>query len=130
MAYHIPDGWPLPSVIVWYTCDMCGMIYGDGNFDQAMLNEYYSKYYGYGVNNPANVERLRADADRIAAESSYDDVIVDFGGAGTMAGAYSPTGSRHWGITRSASIPATRYRRQTSSTPHTLLSISLTCPKP
>ena len=25
MSYRIPDGWPLPSEIVWYTCDRCGI---------------------------------------------------------------------------------------------------------
>ena len=83
MPYRIPDSWPLPSEIIWYTCDACSMFYGDGNFDQAMLNEYYTKYYGYGVNNPSNIERLKMDAVRIAElERNREAVIVDFGGAG------------------------------------------------
>lgn len=82
MTYHIPDGWPLPSRINWCTCRACGMIYGDGDFNQKMLDEYYTRYYGYGVNSPENIERLKADADRVADGSSREDVIVDFGGAG------------------------------------------------
>ena len=84
MPYRIPDGWPLPSEIVWYTCDACGMLFGDGEFNQAMLNEYYLKYYGYGVNSPANIERLKMDAVTISglAKHEREAVIVDFGGAG------------------------------------------------
>jgi len=84
MPYRIPDGWPLPSEIVWYTCDACGMLYGDGDFNQVMLNEYYLKYYGYGVNNPSNIERLKMDAVTISglAKHEREAVIVDFGGAG------------------------------------------------
>lgn len=82
MGYKIPDNWPLPKEITWYTCNECGMLYGDGEFNQAMLNEYYTKYYGYGVSNPDNIERLKQDARRIAAEHDRDAVILDFGGAG------------------------------------------------
>ena len=83
MSYKIPDSWPLPSEITWYTCDLCGMIYGDGDFNQAMLNQYYRIYYGYGVNSPSNIERLKMDAVRLAElEHNRAAVIVDFGGAG------------------------------------------------
>lgn len=82
MTYCIPDGWPLPSEIRWYKCK-CGMIYGDGAFDQAMLDEYYTKYYGYGVSNPDNIERLRADAAMIdGLILGNHGNVVDFGGAG------------------------------------------------
>ena len=67
MSYRVPDGWPLPSEIHWHTCDACGMLYGDGDFNQAMLDEYYCTKYGYGVNNPANIRRLKMDAAMIAA---------------------------------------------------------------
>jgi len=84
MSYRVPDAWPLPSEIVWYTCDTCGMLFGDGDFNQAMLNEYYLKYYGYGVNSPANIERLKMDAVTISglAKHEREAVIVDFGGNG------------------------------------------------
>lgn len=86
MSYRIPDGWPLPSEIHWYTCDACEMLYGDGDFNQAMLDEYYLKYYGYGVNNPDNVERLKDDALRMwlrtYEQGKESTVILDFGGAG------------------------------------------------
>ena len=84
MPYRIPDGWPLPSEIVWFTCDACSMLYGDGDFNQAMLNEYYTKYYGYGVNNPTNIERLKMDAVMISslAKHEREAVIADFGGNG------------------------------------------------
>jgi hypothetical protein len=90
MEYQIPDGWSLPSKIIWYACNKCNMIYGDGedylDLTQAMLDEYYTKYYGYGVSNPDNNQRLRDDADMIAgniAVMNYHTVrIVDFGGAG------------------------------------------------
>jgi hypothetical protein len=61
---------------------MCGMLYGDGEFNQAMLNEFYTKYYGYGVSNPDNQARLRADAHMLRQVVKSDAVIVDFGGAG------------------------------------------------
>jgi hypothetical protein len=84
MEYRIPDGWPLPCEIVWYTCNTCGMIYGDGEFSQGMLNDYYRNFYGYGVSNPDNVKRLEADALMIAGLTEHDlhSLIVDFGGAG------------------------------------------------
>ena len=81
MDYQIPDLWPLPDRINWYKCDTCGMLYGDGEFSQSMLNEYYTKYYGYGLNNPMNIDRLNRDAVMLE-EHAQDSVIVDFGGAG------------------------------------------------
>jgi hypothetical protein len=82
MTYCAPDGWPLPTEIHWYTCDDCGMIYGDGDFDQALLDEYYHTKYGYGVNNPENTERLKRDAEMIASQINKGDCVVDFGGSG------------------------------------------------
>jgi predicted SAM-dependent methyltransferase len=82
MDYAIPDNWPLPSYIVWYTCNNCGMIYGDGEFNQDMLNDYYQHYYGYGIYHPDNTERLLKDAERIAKVTNPSSVIVDFGGSG------------------------------------------------
>ena len=84
MPYRVPDSWPLPSEIIWYTCYACSMLYGDGDFNQAMLNEYYLKYYGYGINNPSNIERLKMDAVVISglAKHEREAVIVDFGGNG------------------------------------------------
>lgn len=81
MDYQIPEGWTLPSTIDWHSCDKCGMIYGDGDFDQAMLNQYYKERYGYGVYNADNVERLKWDAAAILAMGT-DKSVVDFGGAG------------------------------------------------
>ena len=82
MDYKIPDGWPLPEQIVWYTCNDCGMLYGDGYFNQKMLDKYYSKYYGYGVNSDANIARLKGLAYWISDHYTTDSVILDFGGAG------------------------------------------------
>jgi len=82
MKYRVPDDWPLPSEITWYACDECGMIYGDGDFDQAMLDDYYQRLYGYGVNNPANTERLRGEARMIVDMVSSAATVVDFGGSG------------------------------------------------
>lgn len=83
MDYRVPDGWPLPECISWFTCDECGMIYGDGAFDQAMLDEYYRRFYGYGVNNPANTERLMQDAEMLTKIVKDPRApILDFGGAG------------------------------------------------
>jgi hypothetical protein len=80
MNYLIPDGWSLPEQITWNTCNRCGMIYGDGDFDQSMLDKYYRERYGYGVNNPMNIQRLREDALWLAENT--DGLIVDFGGGG------------------------------------------------
>ena len=80
--FHVPDGWPLPDEIEWYDCLECGMIYGDGRFDQAMLDHYYQQYYGYGINGPDNITRLHADAAMIAARVDKSVRIMDFGGAG------------------------------------------------
>ena len=83
MTYKIPDGWPLPGEIIWYSCEDCGMLYGDGDFDQAMLNDYYQHYYGYGVNSPDNKARLLDDAMIIYhAMPGRDALVVDFGGGG------------------------------------------------
>ena len=84
MDYKIPDGWPLPTKITWYTCDSCGMLYGDGDFNQTMLNDYYQNYYGYGVDHPENTKRLMGDAGIIeqVVDCNRDAVIVDFGGGG------------------------------------------------
>ncbi len=84
MNYRVPDNWPLPSKITWFTCASCGMLYGDGDFNQATLDEYYSKFYGYGINSLQNVMRLTMDAVKIETLVKFDKqaVIVDFGGAG------------------------------------------------
>ena len=84
MSYLIPEGWTLPSEIIWYTCDNCQMIYGDGEFSQSDLDIYYREKYGYGINNPMNIERLKLDALAISTLMSFNRnaVIADFGGAG------------------------------------------------
>jgi SAM-dependent methyltransferase len=83
MSYLIPDGWSLPDRIDWNTCDACGMIYGDGDFNQTDLDQYYVKHYGYGINSPANIQRLKSDAAMIASlPINKNACIVDFGGAG------------------------------------------------
>jgi hypothetical protein len=83
MSYLVPDGWSVPSRIDWQTCDDCGMLYGDGDFAQADLDKYYIEHYGYGVNSPANIERLKGDAAMIAETvPNKNACIIDFGGAG------------------------------------------------
>jgi len=81
MGYKVPDGWPLPDQIDWHKC-RCGMIYGDGNFNQQMLNEYYQKYYGFGVNSQDVVDRLESIALDIFQHYPKDTRVVDFGGSG------------------------------------------------
>jgi hypothetical protein len=78
--YKVPDGWPLPSYITWYSCNACRLIYGDGDFGQGLLDEYYRSYYGYGVDNPQNLLRLREVADDLAAQYLKTARIVDLGG--------------------------------------------------
>jgi SAM-dependent methyltransferase len=83
MTYRIPDGWSLPNQIDWYTCGKCSMIYGDGSFTQSDLDTYYRERYGYGINNPSNIQRLKSDAAMIAeATANKNACVVDFGGAG------------------------------------------------
>ena len=82
MGYKIPDGWPLPKMITWYTCNDCKMLYGDGDFDQVMLNKYYLNYYGYGINSSDVSNRLTSIAYQIVNEYLQSARFVDFGGSG------------------------------------------------
>lgn len=82
MPFQPPDGWPLPHYIDWYKCLYCGMLYGDGDFDQQTYNEYYIKYYGYGINSIDVVERLQGVADEIASRFPPSIRFCDFGGSG------------------------------------------------
>ena len=82
MDYKIPDGWPLPKSITWVTCDICGMLYGDGPFDQETLNRYYRDYYGYGVNSVDVNDRLKGIADWMWRKYGPETRFVDFGGSG------------------------------------------------
>jgi len=81
MPFKTPDGWPLPQRIDWHRCT-CGMLYGDGAFDQLMYNDYYRNYYGYGINSADVVERLENIAIKIVQEEAPDVRFVDFGGSG------------------------------------------------
>lgn len=93
MGYRVPDGWPLPERIDWYTCCACGMLYGDGDFDQDSLTDYYMRFYGYGVDIPENVERLKRAAGWIAEHFDPLDTIIDFGGGdGIIEGELSRMG--------------------------------------
>jgi len=58
------------------------MVYGDGDFNQAMLNEYYTKYYGYGINSKDVEERLSGIAAEIGRRYPVTTRFVDFGGSG------------------------------------------------
>ena len=82
MDYKIPDGWPVPERITWYTCKKCRMLYGDGDFDQSMLDEYYAKFYGYGLGSAENTKRLNDFTLWAIDNYAKDSVIVDFGGGG------------------------------------------------
>jgi hypothetical protein len=82
MGFTIPDNWTLPSNILWYECNDCHMIYGDGDMNQKMFDDYYRKFYGYGINSTENIERLQSDAKSIAQLNNNNSSIVDFGGAG------------------------------------------------
>jgi SAM-dependent methyltransferase len=80
MEYQIPDGWPVPNFITWFECTDCGMIFGDGDISQAMLDKYYSEFYGYGVDLvDGNIGRLQTIADDLAKDTQKDARIVDFG---------------------------------------------------
>lgn len=81
-TFKIPDNWTLPSGISWFKCDKCSMIYGDGAMNQEMFDIYYRTYYGYGINAPDNIQRLKNDAKLISEMSEKKSIIVDFGGAG------------------------------------------------
>jgi hypothetical protein len=82
MHYKIPDNWPLPVQIDWYTCNKCGMLYGDGDISQEAYNDYYTNYYGYGINGPDTYKQIAKDAAWITDNFSPDAVILDYGGAG------------------------------------------------
>lgn len=82
MGFKIPDNFTLPSRIVWFRCAICQMIYGDGEMNQKMFDDYYSNYYGYGINNAENIKRLQLDAKSISKLTFRDARIIDFGGAG------------------------------------------------
>jgi len=82
MGYKVPDNWPLPGEIQWYKCATCGMLYGDGEFDQEMLNDFYTHYYGFGINSMEVSDRLTGIADYIASHYSKEVRVVDFGGGG------------------------------------------------
>jgi hypothetical protein len=82
MGYKHPDGWPLPDLIGWCKCNECGMLYGDGEFDQVMYDRYYRELYGYGINSTEVNLRLVGIADDIAENHSPTTRFVDFGGSG------------------------------------------------
>jgi hypothetical protein len=82
MYYDIPDAWPLPDAITWFTCNKCGMIYGDGDFDQVLFNDYYANFYGYGVNGVDSERQLNKDAAWIAQNFDKTARILDYGGGG------------------------------------------------
>jgi hypothetical protein len=58
------------------------MFYGDGDLTQEMMNEYYVKYYGYGINSKDVEERLSGIAAQIGARYPTTTRFVDFGGSG------------------------------------------------
>ena len=84
MDYKAPDGWTTPKRISWQSCNDCGMVYGDGDFTQADLDEYYKKFYGYGLDYPENNERIQRDADYISLITLKNAKIVDFGGGDSV----------------------------------------------
>lgn len=82
LRYKVPDDWPLPSKIDWYECLNCNMLYGDGDFNQKMLNDYYLHYYGFGVNSQQVINRLEGLAIDIFQHYPHTIRVVDFGGSG------------------------------------------------
>jgi hypothetical protein len=80
MDFKIPDGWPLPKSITWCECKFCGMIFGDGDFNQSTLDDYYKDYYGYGVDSPENITRLEGIAHWVFGKYASNSMVVDFGG--------------------------------------------------
>jgi SAM-dependent methyltransferase len=81
-----PDGWTVPKKIEWKSCMDCGHLYGDGDFTQKDLDEYYRTFYakGYsGLGTDGNIKRLKDDAHMISALGYPKDAnIADFGGGG------------------------------------------------
>ena len=76
-----PDGWPRPPYLDWKRCTHCGMIYGDHpDASQAQYDEYYNKFYGYGVADPEQELRIKARADNVAQRFPNDTRVVDLGG--------------------------------------------------
>lgn len=108
MSYKVPDSWTVPSRIDWYTCDACGMLYGDGSFTQSDLDTYYRERYGYGINNPANIERLKIDAANMGASINFNRqaCIVDFGGAGDDGRSVLVDSLHHLGFTNAVCVGA------------------------
>lgn len=76
-----PDGWPRPPYLDWKRCTHCGMIYGDHpDASQALYDEYYNSFYGYGVEDPEQKARIKARADWTGQNFPNDTRVVDFGG--------------------------------------------------
>ena len=76
-----PDDWGLPHEISWHKC-VCGMLYGDGDFNQEGLDRFYKCFYGFGVNLPSTAGRLQGMADEICEKYPRTTRVVDFGGSG------------------------------------------------
>lgn len=76
-----PDGWPRPPYLDWKRCTHCGMLYGDHpDASQAQYDDYYNRFYGYGVEDEQQLARIKARADWAAANFPADIHAVDFGG--------------------------------------------------
>lgn len=76
-----PDGWPRPPYLDWKRCTHCGMIYGDHpDASQAQYDEYYNKFYGYGVKDAQQEQRIKDRADNVAQRFPNDTRVVDLGG--------------------------------------------------
>ena len=81
MDWIVPDGWPRPKYIDWFTC-ACGMVYGDNEtVTEQDYTRYYQRYYGYGVGDSQSMGRMRDRAHYIAVKFPDRNIrIVDFGG--------------------------------------------------
>jgi hypothetical protein len=82
MPYKTPENFSLMKYISWYKCDDCALLYGDGDFNQEMLNTYYRTRYGYGINSVDVSNRLTDIAKWVMLNTDDTGRFVDFGGSG------------------------------------------------
>lgn len=76
-----PDGWPRPPYLDWKRCTRCGMLYGDHpDASQALYDDYYTRFYGYGVEDEQQKARITTRAYWAQQNFPIDARVVDFGG--------------------------------------------------
>jgi 2-polyprenyl-3-methyl-5-hydroxy-6-metoxy-1,4-benzoquinol methylase len=87
MRFTLPERSPLPDAYYIVACEACGFVYADTPGNQRDYDRYYSEHSKYGDPTVAtggsqdvcDRARIEKQADRIAAEVSKDDRILDIG---------------------------------------------------